>query len=331
MYDFIQGFPQQLEAAIVVGKQAKLTPTTKAIHHVVVSGMGSAGIGGALVKQWVADQLPVPMEVNHNYTLPAYVNEHTLLFIVSYSGNTAETLQAFQKGICRQASVICITSGGTLQTLAEQHEVDVIPLPVGKPPRTCLGYIIGQLLFALHFHQLISGHLVAALPAATQLLKQNQAALQQKAQSIVAHLQGKLPVIYTTAGYEAVAIRLRQQLNENSKQLCWHHVIPAMNHNEIVGWNTRHENLAVLMLGSDAEDEKTQLQQRITQTIIQEQAASFTTLQAPGKTHFIRSLYLIHLGDWLSFYLAQAKGVDPMAIAAIDQVKAVVNKHLESA
>ena len=135
MYDLIQSFPQQLEEAIVLGKQAKLTPTKEAIHHVMVSGMGSSGLGGALVKQCVADHLLVPMEVNHNYTLPAYVSEHTLLIIASYSGDTEETLQAFKEGVQKQAKVICITSGGAIKTLAKQHNIDTILLPPGRPPR----------------------------------------------------------------------------------------------------------------------------------------------------------------------------------------------------
>ena len=325
MYDLIQSFPQQLEEAIVLGKQAKLTPTKEAIHHVVVSSMGGSGLGGVLVKQCVADQLLVPMEVNHNYTLPAYVNEHTLLIIASYSGDTEETLQAFKEGVQKQAKVICITSGGAIKTLARQQGIDTIPLPAGRPPRACLDHAVVQLLFVLRFHQLISWDFVTELQDAIQLLEQSQAALQAEAQQIAVRLQGKLPVIYTTAAYEAVAIRLRQQLNENSKQLCWHHLIPALNQNEIVGWSMPHEHLAVLMLCSDAEHDRAQVQQRITQEIIQKHAASFTTLQAQGKTHFIRSLYLIHLGDWLSFYLAQGKGADPMEVAAIDQVKARLN------
>ncbi|MEM7055908.1 MAG: bifunctional phosphoglucose/phosphomannose isomerase, partial [Bacteroidota bacterium] len=315
----------QLEAAIVLGKQAKLTPSKQPIHHVVVSGMGGSGLGGVLVKQCVVDQLLVPMEISHNYTLPAYVNEHTLLIISSYSGDTEETLQAFQAGMQKQAKVICITSGGALKTLAKQYGIDFIRLPAGRPPRACLGYAVVQLLFVLRFYQLISWDFVTELQDAIHLLEQSQAALQVEAQQVAVRLQGKLPVIYTTAAYEAVALRLRQQLNENSKQLCWHHVIPALNHNEIVGWSMPHEHLAVLMLSSGAAHDRVQVQQRITQEIIQKHTSSVTTLQARGETSLIRSLYLIHLGDWISFYLAKENGVDPMEVAAIDRVKARLN------
>ena len=326
MYKFIKEFPKQLAEAIILGQQAKLTPATKPIHHVLVSGMGGSGIGGTLVKQWVADLLPIPMEVNHTYTLPAYVNENTLLVIVTYSGNTEETLHTLEAGIQKQAQIVCITSGGAAKRLAEQHGINLIPLPADRPPRACLDHTTVQLLFVLRFYQLIAWDFVAEIQEAIQLLRQTQRSLQTEAQQIAMHIQGKYPVIYTTAAYEAVAIRLRQQLNENSKQLCWHHVIPEMSHNEIVGWSSAHKHLAVFMLGSHTEPARIQLQQHIAQAIIQKHAPSFITLQAQGRTYFIQSLYLIHLGDWLSFYLAQGKKVDPMEIAAIDQVKAGLNQ-----
>lgn len=328
MYDLIRSFPQQLEEALVLGRQVKLNPTRKAVYHIVVAGMGASGISGQFVKQWVADRLSLPMEINYNYTLPAYVNEHTLLLVISYSGNTEETLQAFREGIHKKAMVICMTSGGMLKTLAEQQGIDVICLPAGISTRASLGYIVVQLLFALRFHQLIVWDFIVELQRAAQLLRQTQTKLQEQAQQIATLLQHKLPIIYAIADYEAVAVRLRQQLNENSKQLCWHHIIPALNHNEIVGWHVSHQCLAVLMLYSDEAYDRVQLQRRIMQEIVQKHAASFTLLQARGTTYLIRSLYLTHLSDWISYYVAKAKKVNPLAIAAIDQIKIALTSSL---
>ena len=111
MYDLIQNFPQQLEAAAIQGQQLQLTPTDRSLHHVVIAGMGGSGMGGALLKQWVTDHLSIPIAINQDYTLPAYFNQHTLLLLVSYSGNTDETLHALQEGLRRQAKIVCLTAG----------------------------------------------------------------------------------------------------------------------------------------------------------------------------------------------------------------------------
>lgn len=321
MYDLIQDFPRQLEEAMTLGQQASLTPVKQPLHHVVVAGMGGSGIGGTLLKQWVADQLSVPLTINQDYTLPAYVSQHTLLILASYSGNTEETLEALQEGLRRQAKIVCITTGGALQALAEQHGLDHILLPPGRPPRACLGYAVVPQLFVLHFHQLITEGFVNSLEAAIQLLKATQDVTQAEAQRIAQQLHGKLPVIYTTAAYEAIAIRWRQQFNENSKQLCWHHVIPEMNHNELAAWQGHQQGLAVLMLVGDTPHPRTARQQHLIQPLIQAKANTYLSLHAQGLTPLAQSLYLIHLGDWVSYYLALEKDVDPMAIAMIDQLK----------
>ncbi len=327
MYELIKAFPKQLAEAILLGQEAYLTPAKAPIHQVVVAGMGGSGIGGVLVKQWVADQLLVPMEVNQNYTLPAYVNKHTLLIVISYSGDTEETIQAFRIGIEKQAKIICMTAGGLLSSLAQDDQIDWIGLPAGRPPRACLDHIAVMLLFILRFHQLIAWDFVPALQAAMELLEKNELVIQTKAQQIARDIQGRLPVIYTTAPYEGVAMRFKQQLNENSKQLCWYNVVPALNHNEIVAWQGPDERLVVLMWCGYIGHNRIALQQAITQTIIQKHTAHFIWVEAPQQSYFIDSIYLIHLGDWISFYLAQFKGINPLSVDNIDQVKSGLSKY----
>jgi glucose/mannose-6-phosphate isomerase len=328
MDKLIKDFPNQLAEAITLGQKVNLTPATAAIHQVVVTGMGGSAIGGILVKQWVADQLGVPMEVNQDYTLPAYVNQHTLLVVISYSGNTEETIEAFQAGIEKQAKIICITADGILKELAHKHHIDCIPLPAGRPPRACLDHTAVILLFILRFYGLIVWDFILDLQAAIRLLEQESGAIQAKAQQIAREIQGKLPVIYATAPYEGVAMRFRQQLNENSKQLCWHHVIPALNHNEIVGWQDPNCCLVVLMLYGTHIHGRIELQQAIARSIIESQSSHFIAIEAPPTSYLVDTLFLINLNDWISWYLAQLKGIDPLAVKNIDQVKFGLSNYL---
>ncbi len=325
MYSTIKNFPQDLQEAIklVTYQNLKSIPHD-AIQHVVIAGMGSSGLAGTFVKQLVNDKLSVPLTINQDYTLPAYVNEHTLLIAVSYSGNTQETLAAFQLGVQKKAHLVAITSGGNLQSQASQQAIDVLSLPTDFPPRASIAYILTQLLFTLSACKLLKWDFIAEMENAIQLITAQQQQIQAEAQEIANSIQGNIPVIYTTTPYEHVAIRLRQQLNENSKQLCWHQVIPEFNHNEIVGWESKYTNMVVMMLRGEVADKRVQLQEKISQEMLKKYTDKLQVVTAQGSTHLVRSMYLLHLGDWISFYVAQKKAVDPLAIQSIDQVKAAL-------
>jgi glucose/mannose-6-phosphate isomerase len=324
MYLIIKKFPQNLQEAINLAKESKLHAIKNTIHNIVVTGMGGSGIAGNLVKDWIKDKLLVPFAVNHEYNLPAYVNQHTLLIVISYSGNTQETLEAFQIGLKKKASIIVISSGGGLQQMAQEHGIDILPLPKHIPPRASLGHTTIQLLFILYFHHLIDWNFILEIQSAIQLISDKQTSIQIEAEQVAKKIKGCLPIIYTATPYEAVAIRLRQQLNENSKQLCWNHTFPELNHNEIVGWESNYQNLAVIIFDGHTADKRLKLQQEIAQDIIKKHTNNFTVLYAQGQTELIRSLYLIHLSDWISFYLAQTRGVDPMEVKSIDQIKSAL-------
>lgn len=325
MYSTIKNFSQDLQEAIkLITYQNLESIPSAAIQHVIIAGMGSSGLAGIFVKQLVHDKLSVPLTINQDYTLPAYVNAHTLLIAVSYSGNTQETLAAFQIGMQRQAHIVAITTGGILQSQAQQHAMDVLPLPANFPPRASIAYTLAQILFILSYYKLFKWNFIAEIESAIQLINAQHPQIQAEAQQVANSIQGNIPVIYTTTSYEHLAIRLRQQLNENSKQLCWHQVIPEFNHNEIVGWESKYTNLIVIMLSGEVEDKKVQLQEKISQGMLKKYTGNLQILTAQGNTHLVRSMYLLHLADWISFYLAQKKAVDPIAIQSIDQVKAAL-------
>lgn len=321
MKALIKSFPRQLEAAITMGKQAKFTPVKKEIRNVLVSGLGGSGTGGTFVQQWVAKKIPLPMAVNHDYFLPAYVNEHTLLIIVSYSGNTEETIHALQEGFQKKAKIVCITSGGKVKVIAEKEGLDCIILPGGMPPRACLGYTTIQQLFVLRAYQCISWNFTKALESVVKLLDKTQSTVQEEAQQIAEKLKDKLPVIYSNTAYEAVAIRFRQQINENSKKLCWHHVFPEMNHNELVGWRTPNEQLAVIMLKDEHDYYRIQARMKLTKEVFQQYTSTILEINTKGRTYLEKTIYLIHLCDWVSYYLAQLNGFDPTEVAVIDHLK----------
>lgn len=327
MKNYVENFPSQLEEALRIANRADLTKIRKgSIRNVLITGLGGSGIGGSIVTELVADTCPVPVLVNKDYSLPAFVDENTLLIACSYSGNTEETISVLNAALPRKAQIICITSGGSIGETAKTHNLSVITVPGGHPPRASFGYPLVQLLN-------IFNHLTFAASAFNKDLNDTINALRIKkddiiseAQSIATKLHGKLPVIYCISGMEGVATRFRQQINENAKMLCWHHVIPEMNHNELVGWVEKHENISVTALRTSYDNPRSVKRMDICKEIISPLVSSWTEISAKGNSRIEQAIYLVHLTDWVSCFLADMKKVDPVEVKVIDRLKAELSK-----
>lgn len=325
MKQLVEGFSKQLQEAISIGENARLTPASAPIRQVVITGLGGSGIGGTIVSEVTAMDATVPVLVSKTYFLPSFVDENTLVIVSSYSGNTEETLQAMEVAIQKKAKIACVTSGGKIAEIAKKNGIDLVLIPGGMPPRACLGYSFTQLFFILGFHGILASAYQEHLKAAVALLNNEKQGLMTEAASLAKKLNGKIPVIYCTTYYEGVAIRFRQQINENSKMLCWHHVFPEMNHNELVGWTEKHDNMEVVLLRDHDEYERNKVRFEICKTVIS-RYSSITEIYTKGKSAIEKSLYLVHLCDWVSCYLADANGVDAVEVNVINYLKGELSK-----
>jgi glucose/mannose-6-phosphate isomerase len=321
MDQLIASFTKQMAEAIEIGRDMKLTPAHKGIRHVVVAGMGGSGIGANLVGELVAEKMKLPFFVCKDYFLPEWVNEHTLLIISSYSGNTEETVHALEEGIRRSSKIVCVSSGGSIISLAQKAGLDFVLIPGGKPPRTALAYSFIQQLFILANYNLIDNGFIVGIQEASRMLDKEEKRIMKQAKSLARKLNKRLPVIYSAANFEAIALRWRQQLNENSKVLGWHSPIPEMNHNELVGWRTSGK-YAVIFLRNDSDYSRTQQRMSIAKNIISQYTRHIYEVWSKGESFLEKSLYLIHLGDWVSYYLAGFRKVDAVEVNVIDFLKA---------
>ena len=139
-------------------------------------------------------------------------------------------------------------------------------------------------------------------------------------------LYGKTPIIYVANGFEGVAIRFRQQINENSKMLCWHHVVPEMNHNELLGWRTNTDDLAVVYFRNKSDFERNQIRIDINKKVISKFTNNITEIWSKGDSQIENTLYHIHLGDWTSWYLSEMNNVDAIEIDVINFLKTELSK-----
>jgi glucose/mannose-6-phosphate isomerase len=326
MEDLIANFTQQLKEALEIGEKAKLRKNEKKISNIIITGLGGSGIGGTIVTEITANEIKVPIVVNKDYFLPEFANENTLVIACSYSGNTEETLQAFETAFKKNCAIVCVSSGGKMIELAEKHNLDYIKIPGGMPPRACIGYSLTQLFFVLHHFGFISNSFKKEIEKSIQLLDNEEEDIRTQAKSIAGALLNNLPIIYAVAGYEGVAVRFRQQLNENSKILAWHHVLPEMNHNELVGWTQENDELAVVILRNEDDYERSVKRIEISKEVFQKYTPNIIEIFSKGNSRIERSLYLIHLCDWISAEIANLRGIDAVEVRVIDYLKGSLAK-----
>ena len=322
MQKMVAEFPQQLLEAHEIAQNVMLRRKARPLRQVLICGMGGSGIGADYIQSWSATQAKVPVIVNKGYDTPAWAGAGTLAICSSYSGNTEETLHAAERLHKAGAVVVCVASGGQLADFARVNELDLVALPAGwSSPRACLGFSIGAQAGVLVAHGIWKRGMLAELKRSSRLLAKSAAEIQDQAQLLASNILGKTPIIYSPDYLEPVAIRWRQQINENAKQLCWHHVIPEMNHNELVGWTEQAPEKAVLWLRDPEESPRIHQRMRITREITSHFAGATAEIRAKGASLPQRMLYLTHFGDWLSVLLAEARKVDPVEIRVIDFLK----------
>lgn len=325
MDKLITAFTQNITDGLAVAAAATIRTPEHPIQNIVICGMGGSGIGGKLVAQWVQDECRVPILSIQDYHLPSFVGQNTLVIGSSYSGNTEETMIAIEEAHARGSHIIGVCSGGELQSFCNKNDYDCVVVPGGNPPRTAVGFSIVQLTSVLVRLGLVDKARVAEIDGGRRLILEHLPVIHEEAKKIAEVLHGKVPVVYAGAGYEAVAVRTRQQFNENSKELGWMNVIPEMNHNELVGWGGGDDRFAALFLQTGDLSIRNQRRFELSVELVSRKTKTYVA-HAKGNNRIERSLYLIHLVDWASLYLSNLKNGDPIEIEVIDYLKDELSK-----
>ncbi|MBI3502803.1 MAG: bifunctional phosphoglucose/phosphomannose isomerase [Bacteroidetes bacterium] len=325
MKNLIENFPSQLREAIQIGARVKFSKPKK-ISNVLISGLGGSGIGGTIVNELTAMEATVPITVSKGYFIPKFINQNSLVIISSYSGNTEETINCLNIALKRKAKIVCVTSGGKVAEVAKKKNLGLILIPGGNPPRACLSYSLTQLFFILSQYKIIGNKFKSQLKSSVELIEKEKATIISLAKEVAGKLNGKTPIIYATTYFEGIAVRFRQQLNENAKILCGHHAIPEMNHNELVGWASGSDKISVVFLRDQDEYERNNARIEINKEVISKYTPHITEIWSKGKSQLEKAIYFIHLVDWASYFLSGLRNVDATEVKVIDMLKGELAK-----
>jgi glucose/mannose-6-phosphate isomerase len=315
-------------------KAAKLADVVSISYRrprvIIVAGMGGSAIGGDLMKDWARDRLAVPIEVCREYSLPKYANKDTLVFVVSYSGETEESLNVFLDAIKRKCMIACISSGGKLSEFAEKLELPILRVPSGMPPRASLPYLFVPLIIFLKKLDLAS-NVDSEISESIKILKQigdenspEKPLGSSFCKTLASSILGTVPIVYGFGAYRAVGQRLKTQFNENSKVPAKWEFFPELDHNEIVGWEEAGKLakcFSVILLRDESEAKVIGHRIEATKDLMREGSLKLFEVWSRGHSTLAKMASLISVGDFTSVYLAVLRGVDPTPVKTISLLK----------
>ncbi len=326
MKELIEAFPQNIVDALKIAQSSSFQSPKNEIHNVLICGLGGSGIGAKLVANWIQDEIKVPVAISNEYTLPAFVNKNTLVIGSSYSGNTEETIMSIHEAHGRGCHILGVCSGGQLEAFCKENNYDCVIVPGGNPPRSALAFSLVQLLNMFSQLGLISDQSLKEIEASATLIEGDKEYIHSEAKALADFLYGKVGILYAETKYEGVIVRARQQFNENSKYLAWHHTIPEMNHNELVGWGGGDERFAPVFFYTGDLNPRNQRRMDITLEAVQKKCGKVFRVEPKGNSFIERSIFAINIVDWASYYLCNLNGADIIDIAIIDYLKGEMAK-----
>lgn len=327
-----ENFACQLAEAKKIGEQADTDSLKgKDFSGIAFIGMGGSGFTGDIIKSLLNDTSNIPVEVIKGYSLPAYIGKGWLVIVLSYSGNTEETLAGTEEALKRNCELIFISSGGKAEKIAAINKKCIIRIPAGFQPRAALGYLMLPLLIVLEkagLFKIKPNELDDAIKTIEILAKKynrNTLLDQNPAKQLAVKIGNFLPVIYSFEGAIApVAYRWKCQINENSKTPAFFNEFPELNHNETVGWERLKEltgNFVLIYFFDKNSPERIKKRIQITIDLVKNNFADVIEISINGNTLIEKALSTIFLGGITSVYLALLHKTDPTPIEKINTLK----------
>ena len=327
----IARFAENAEKAIIDSLQVDLWDDYD-YSSVLIAGMGGSAVGGLLLSDWLLYTTKVPIQVSRGYHLPGWVDERTLVYAVSYSGNTEETLSQYHEARERGCRIICFCSGGELEGLAKENGDPVVYFKKGVQPRAAIPFQffslaavskkVGliedvqyeEILETLEVTRILCDSMRLDVPTEENMGKQ-----------LANILKEYVPFVYAPRQFQAVAYRYSTQFNENSKSPAATNFFPEAFHNSIMAMEGSEDLLCtncVVVIRDPLEGERLIKKIGISKDLMSEKFGRLVEVQAVGKALLTRMMSALLIGDFASAYLGVLYGIDPGTTDSIESLKA---------
>lgn len=320
--------PDQFRVGFELARDIRVPGTFRSI---MISGMGGSALPGNIFRVYLNDlfrtespeQQPLPIYQNRFYTLPPESYNECLNFICSYSGNTEETVSAFEEALAHDLPCIGLSSGGKIEEMCREHDIPHIKLPLPSPdfqPRIGTGYFFSTLFQVLVNHGLVPD-MTAELLAEAESLKESLPAIEEAGKALSKKMVGKTPVIYASPKYKSVAMVWKIKLNENAKTPAFWNFFPELNHNEMVGFTLPQAKFIIIMLRDPNDHPKNLKRFEVTASLLRAKGIDVEILDMEGKSVYAKIFMSILFSDFASYYLALEYGQDPTPVDMVEELK----------
>jgi glucose/mannose-6-phosphate isomerase len=333
---YIAQFDRSNGLAMIAGQASQLrqeykvdAPPIHELQNIVVAGMGGSAIEAEFIRSWLKDKLPVPVQITRDYSLPGFVNKHTLVIISTYSGNTEEALSALEDAAAKQAVIVTTGTGGQLEAAANNGNYAFIKIPAGVQPR--LSVLFGVKALATLFESIglvegITNELEGQadwLVHESSYFAQNVATADNLAKQLAEKVVGFTPIIYGGPTLAMPAMKWKIDFNENAKNTAFYNVFSEFNHNEMLGWveGPKERQMQVIQLHSSLDRPQIKKRFEVTNRLLSGKMPAPIIVEAHGETYLQQMLWTMLLGDFTSAYLAFLNGIDPIPVELIEKFK----------
>ncbi len=316
MRQTILDFPKQFQLGLEIAKNVK---TSGKFDGIVIASMGGSALPADILNIWMNKyKSKLPLYIHHDYGLPDYINNKHLVICISYSGNTEETLSAFEQARKKKLKIIAITSGGKLVELCKKYRIPYAKIPAGFQPRMALGFQFAALIKVLVKSGLIRDNL-KDLSGLEKILKPNSFEIQ--GQKLAKKLKGRIPVIYSSNRLNSLSRIWKINLNENSKIPAFNNCFPELNHNEIIGFTNPQKKFHLILLQDPTDHPRILKRMKLTTNLIKKKVAGIDIINIKGKDILSKIFSNILLANWTSYWLALEHKIDPTPIKMIEEFK----------
>ncbi len=334
MLDIVYKWPDFIEDALntnikipqQIQMQNQLINYQNKVRNILICGMGGSAVSGDYLTTFLENKIDIPILVRRNYSIPEFVDKQTLTILISYSGNTEETISCLIEALQKNTMIVGIASGGKLLEFFSKNNLPYFKIPGGMQPRASFPLLLFPLLKILgdfdiyNLDNNVIKEILNNIKVIREECKLDIPSSDNPAKTIAKSLYKKIPVIWSP--YKCVGNRIKCQINENSKMQAFSEEIPEFNHNHIVGWESYSEEnpFIIFILRFPSEHPNVSLRFEISKEMIRNKV-EIVEMNVKGSELLNQLIYATYMGDYISIYLSILNNVDPNTVQSIDYLK----------
>ena len=317
MKQVLEDFPNQLKAGLKAAEGIKLN---KEYKDIAILGMGGSALPGDLLKCFYNDKA---VHVIKDYHLPKYIGKDTLIFAISYSGNTQETISSYREAMKTGADIVAISSGGKIEQIASLNKDPYIKVPSGIQPRQAFGYLFFSMLGVLRQSNIvkIDDNVIDDMYKSLQ-----NDMYAKKSKELALKVHGKIPLIYSSNRMFIISEKWKISFNENSKIPAFYNIFPELNHNEMNGFDNLNGEYYIILIKDDEDDPAVKKRMDIFKELIKEKNIEVIEVLIKGESKISKIFSGMYMSDWISYYVALLNETDPTPVKMVEDFKDKLKK-----